>query len=244
MEDRKGRVEGYELKPAKYNVLFMRDDRGVKRFRLSLSWIKFFVFSQVLLLILAASGGYFSVSFFRDNQELSARLAVLQTELTETRSELRRLENVRQILNSFDEKEVSTALQARSNDTDSGPSNLNLEEIFQHQDKQVVAVDHIQARVGDSKIRLRFELNNLLDDRKVSGWVKISLVARDGTVVDLDVQDPDLNFEINHFKKVHTSFGFHELVPRDKLFAIRLTITNEKKQVIYSETFPLSDIIV
>jgi hypothetical protein len=237
-------VEARQLKPAKYNVLFMRDDQRVKRFRFKLGWIKFFILFQILLLILAVGGGYFSVVFFLENRDLDARLASLQQDLAETRSELKRLENVREILDSFDEKEISTALQARGNSTAPGSAGFNLEDIFSRVDKHVVAVDHIQARVDDSGIRLRFELNNLLDDRKVVGWVKISLVGRDGTVVDLDVQDDDLNFEINHFKKVRTSFDFHELVQRDELFAIRLTITNKNKQVIYSETFPLSDIIV
>lgn len=232
------------MKPAKYNVLFMRDDHRVKRFRFKLGWIKFFIIFQVLLLILAVGGSYFSVVFFLENRDLDARLTSLQQDLSETRSELKRLENVREILNSFDEKEISTALQARGNSTTSGPSGFNLEDIFSPVDKHVVAVDHLQARVDKSGIRLRFELNNLLDDRKVVGRVKISLVGRDGTVVDLDVQDDDLNFEINHFKKVRTSFDFHDLVQREELFAIRLTITNKNQQVIYSETFPLSDIIV
>ncbi len=232
------------MNPGKYNVLFMRDDRRVKRFRFSLGWVKFLILVQVLLLVLAGAGGYFSVVFFKKNRELKSEISSLRSDLRKSKTNLRRLENVRNILKSFDEGDVLTALKKGDNGTESSSSGVNLERVFKNVDKHIISVDQLQASIKESRVNLRFELNNLISDKKLEGLVSIELVGRDGMVVQLDVQDEDLYFEINHFKKVKTSFQLPEAISQKELFAIRLTITNKKDQVIYSETFPLSDILV
>jgi len=232
------------LKPAKYNVLFMRDDRQVKRFRFSLGWIKFFIVFLLFLLLVAGLGGYFSVVFFSENRKLNSEVVSLRESLEKTKSELNRLQNIRDIVESFNEQDIATALQSRNNSTESGPSRPNLAKIFKKVDKHIIAVDHIQARVRNSSIHLRFELNNLLEDRKIKGRVNIAMISESGKIVEMDVKNEDLSFEINHFKKVGVSFKVPKESMQQDLFALRLSIVNEDKELIYSETFPFSDISV
>ncbi|MGM0609940.1 MAG: hypothetical protein ACQES5_02510 [Thermodesulfobacteriota bacterium] len=232
------------MKPAKYNVLFMRDDRQVKRFRFSLGWIKFFIAFLLFLLLVAGLGGYFSFVFFSENRELNSEVVSLRESLEKTQSELKRLQNIRDIVESFNEQDIATALQSRNNSTKSDPSRPNLAKIFKKVDKHIIALDHIQARIRNSSIHLRFELNNLLEDRKVQGRVNIALVSESGKIVDMDVKNDELSFEINHFKKVGVSFKIPKASMQQDLFALRLSIVNENKELIYSETFPFSDISV
>jgi hypothetical protein len=51
-------------------------------------------------------------------------------------------------------------------------------------------------------------------------------------------------FEINHFKRIKITFNIPEFIPVTDIFGIRMKILDKEKKTIFSETYPLSHILI
>lgn len=231
---------------SKYNVLLMRDDTNVKRYRLSSFWIRLVIYSGILLIIIAAAGGYAGFRFWNENRTLVNENRDLSRDLMEARLELERLENIDQILKSNDPEDLQSLIGSVTAEIESGESQtppVNLNDIFEYVDLQQVRVDDLQAKFTNNGMRVSFHLNNLLQEGTLSGQADLQLLATDGSVVEVKLNKSQLSFQIQHFKRITTNFALPEKYGKNNLFALRLMIKNEQDQIIFSETFPLAHIL-
>lgn len=231
---------------SKYNVLLMRDDTNVKRYRLSSFWIRLVIYSGILLIIIAAGGGYAGFRFWNENRTLVNENRDLSRDLMEARLELERLENIDQILKSNDPEDLQSLIGSVTAEIESGESQtppVNLNDIFEYVDLQQVRVDDLQAKFTNNGMRVSFHLNNLLQEGTLSGQADLQLLATDGSVVEVKLNKSQLSFQIQHFKRITTNFALPEKYGKNNLFALRLMIKNEQDQIIFSETFPLAHIL-
>jgi len=227
----------------KYNVIFMRDDAPVKRWRISSWCIKLFIFIQIVLVVISILGTYMAVKFFQEKEKLHLSLMQTSKLLNDTKFKLKRLENVQKILDSYNSEQLQTLLVNQKFNTPSMPP-IDLNEIFQSVDLHLVGIENIQARYFKNKMQVQFEVNNLTSSRTVKGRVDLCLIGRDGLEVDININDKNLHFEINRFKRIKATFILPKSLPRSEIFALRLKITDKTGKLIFCETYPLAHILV
>lgn len=231
---------------SKYNVLLMRDDTNVRRYRLSPFWIRLALYSVIVLLLVAAGGGYAGFTYWKENRVLVKENRDISRELMDVRMELERLENIDQILKSNDPEELQSligSVSAEIENQEPAAPPLNLNSMFEFVDLQQVRVDDLQAKFVNNGMRVSFHLNNLIAEGTLSGQADIKLLASDGSIVDVSTNDAQLTFQIQRFKRITTNFPLPEKYGKNSLFALRLVIKNEQDQIIFSETFPLAHIL-
>ncbi len=96
----------------KYNVLFMRDDDTVKRYRLSPFWLRVLFWVVFMLAVCAGAGAWAGYTFWSENDQLKQEKIELQKALNDASVQLERLENVNKILDSYDPNELQSLLAA------------------------------------------------------------------------------------------------------------------------------------
>ncbi|MBU1003454.1 MAG: hypothetical protein KKE73_13150 [Proteobacteria bacterium] len=234
------------MSKAKYNVLMMRDNSPVKRFRMSPAWLKLALYVIILLVAVACLGGYFGMSYWRQSGGLAEELANTQRELREARIELERLQNIDKILKSNDPEE----LQALFGNVIADPGaakpmakpvpKVNLTSVFKRVDLQQVKVDNLQIKPSGANYRLTFNLNNLQTEETISGRADMELVSNEGQDWPLALNLNDMVFQIQRFKQISTTFNLPSKVILSDVFGLRLIIKDPSGKVIFSETYPLS----
>lgn len=241
------------MSKAKYNVLMMRDNTPVKRYRVAPIWLKLALYSLLLLIAAAGAGGYFGFNFWKENQALNAQIEGAERELRESRIELERLQNIDQILKSNDPEELQTlfgvpapapAPAQPSAPSPPPPPPVDLSKVFSKTDMQQVRVDNLQAKIkGDKNVQVAFNLNNLQTADTISGVATLAVVTNRGKDMLPQLNKNDLFFQIQRFKQITTSFRLPGALVRSDVFGLRLVIKNNSGQVIFSDVFPLANIL-
>lgn len=234
------------MSDSKYSVLFMRDDTDVKRYRLSPFWLRLFLFSQIFLLLCASGGMYMGLRGWWQNAELLAQKKKLEQRLVDAEVRLERLGNMEKILQSYDPKELQALLTSATNQTEveeKKQPEIDLKKIFIRVNTRQVGVENLQARVAGAKVSLSFELNNMQTAKSMAGVVDITFVKKDGTEVKLATNKDDLTFQIQRFKRIRTSFTMPDGLKMDDVFGLRLGIRDNDGKVIFTETYPLYNIL-
>jgi hypothetical protein len=234
---------------SKFNVIFMRDNSPVRRYRVSPAIIKFGAYGLVLLLVLACGGAAGGYTFWRENASLRQDKSGLERQLREANMELERLQNVDKILKSNDPEELQTLLGSMSPPTDRKakkedktpppPPAVDLKKIFDRVDSRQVSVENFTARMAGDTMNLTFSLNNLQSNEMLTGVAQVALVLVDGGLAPVSAKEADMSFSIQRFKQISTSFALPKDVAPDRLFGLRLMLKNPQGQIIFSETHPL-----
>lgn len=237
------------MSDSKFNVIFMRDNSPVRRYRVSPAIIKFGAYGLVFLLILACGGAAGGYTFWRENASLRQDKAGLERQLREANMELERLQNVDKILKSNDPEELQTLLgsmsppadrKARKEDkTPPPPPAVDLKKIFDRVDARQASVESFVAKLAGESMNLTFNLSNLLGADMLTGSAQVSLVLVDGVLIPVTVKEADMSFSIQRFKQISTSFALPKDTPPDRLFGLRLILKSPQGQTIFSETYPL-----
>lgn len=237
------------MSKAKYNVLMMRDNSPVKRFRMSPVWLKLGLYFLLLLMACAGAGGYFGVTFWQQNRQLRDEIASTQRELREVRIELERLQNIDKILKSNDPEELQAlfgnvvAEPSPERPAPPPPPKVNLSQVFKRIDLQQVKIDNMLAKFQSGKMYVSFNLNNLQTEETVTGRADLEIVTNTGKDRPLSLNRNDLVFQIQRFKQISTTFSLPPSIPVDDIFGLRLVIRKPSGQVIFSETYPLANIM-
>lgn len=232
------------MKGNKYNIILMRDDTSVKRYRLSSLWLKLTIFLFLFLIASSLTGGYLAYVFFDEKNELANKYKQDLILLEETERKLKRLQNIEKILASYNEEELRYFLTGRQDRQTEVVPSVDLDDIFGLVDSSVVSISNVQASFVRDRMRVQLEVNNMVSDQTVTGRVYLFLVRRDGMTVDLNLQDTELDFAIARFKRMDTSFELPEVMDQDSVFALRIKANDDDGNTIYSETFPLSHILI
>lgn len=226
----------------KYSVLLMRDDSKVHRFRLSPTWLRFGIYSLILLAFMAAGGGYAGYTFWQQNKKLMSEQQTLQRGILELNMKLERLQNVDKILNSNDPEELQALLGNVTIEQAPPPKpSIDLSTLLHKVDVQIVKVDNISARaVNGRSLNLQFDLNNLATDRTLAGDVSVTVLSKQGQTKPAKATNPDdLSYSINRYKKVRANLSVPESMPIDDVYALIITIDSNGKTV-FRDTVPLS----
>jgi len=237
------------MSKAKYNVLMMRDNTPVRRYRLSPVWLKIALYLLLLLVAFAGTGGYFGFDFWNRNQVLTEELSGLQRELREARIELERLQNIDKILRSNEAEQMQSLSGTRSEPakTKAPPAPLSppldLSKLLGRIDLQHVRVDNFQAKNGGRNLQIVFNLNNLQTVDTISGEATMAVVTNAGKEQLPQLNKNDLVFQIQRFKQITTSFQLPGSLRTNDVYGLRLVIKNTSGQVIFSDVFPLANIL-
>ncbi|MEW5772780.1 MAG: hypothetical protein AB1916_04580 [Thermodesulfobacteriota bacterium] len=239
------------MSDSKFNVIFMRDNSPVRRYRVSPAIIKFAAYGLVLLVLLACGGVAAGYNFWRDNAALRQDKNSLERQLREANMELERLQNVDKILKSNDPEELQTLLGSmsppseRKGKKEEGkpsaptPPPVDLKKLFDRVDTRQASVENFTARLNGDNMILSFSLNNLLGSEMLTGAAQVSLILVDGALVPVTVKEADMTFQIQRFKQITTTFALPKDVASDRLFGLRLMLKNPQGQTIFSETLPI-----
>ena len=234
----------------KYNILFMRDDKPVRRFRMNPSWLKSLLIFFLLVAVLASITSYTSYTLWTENKELKKKLTQVEQTLTHNQAKLQRLENMELLLQQENASTplptlhaVSKANEEKKAETDF--PGTNLQKLFNHVSTGQIGLNNVQARIKDKVLKLAFDINNLTSDHVLSGDISLELIDTWGKVVDVTDSIRDHTFEIQKFKSVNYVLQLPESIAEQELFAFRLTLKNQENDIIYlRETFVLSHILV
>lgn len=232
------------MSKTKYNVLFMRDDDTVKRYRLSPFWLKLFLWVFLLMIACAGIGVWSGYTFWKGNRELRKDKIALQQNLNEASVQLERLQNVNKILDSYDPNELQSILTAVPVEEKKVEPviAINLSDILSYKNLMRAGVENIKLRQSGKGLALSFDLNNLQTSSSLSGLARIKLILNDGKAVKIKENKNDLSFQIQRFKVVRTRFTFPEGIHLKNVYGIRLMIETSDNELIFSEVYPLSRI--
>ncbi|MFP4454733.1 MAG: hypothetical protein ACLFN6_02805 [Desulfonatronovibrio sp.] len=163
----------------------------------------------------------------------------------EMQRELKRLRNVEQTFESYNEEELRSFLSAQRREEIDLPDNeVELDDIFSPVDQNIVGVANVQASLTQDKMRVQLEVNNMEGEGTVSGRIYLFLIQNDGTMIELDLEDDDLYYSIARFKRVDITFDLPGGVDQESLFALRVSARDDNQELIYSQTYPLSKILL
>ncbi|EFI33975.1 hypothetical protein Dthio_PD1314 [Desulfonatronospira thiodismutans ASO3-1] len=227
----------------KYSVILMRDDTSVRKFRIRPFWIKFFIALFFLAVTAAALGGYFTITFYQEKRHVREDLQVVSKNLEQTAEELEKKRNIQKIFETYESQDLHSFLTVNDTRRNIVPP-VDLVEVFEYKDRGIVGVDNVQAGFNGDRMRVRLDVNNMAEGETISGRIFLHLVRRDGQQVDLDLDHDDLDYAISRFKNVDVTFELPEELSPESIFALRVKARDDDRRLLYSETFPLSQIQV
>ncbi|WP_432738178.1 hypothetical protein [Maridesulfovibrio sp. FT414] len=230
----------------KYNVLFMRDDDTVKRYRLSPFWLRMLFWFVVLLAACAGSGAWAGYTFWTQNVHLKQEKMDLQKRLSDASVQLERLENVNKILDSYDPNDIQSMLAAvpvEEKKVEAGEPGVDLKKLLAFKNLMRAGVENVKLRKTGRSMTLSFDLNNLQTSTALSGEAFVELIENSGRGLAIKSNPEDMEFHIQRFKVVRTRFSLPAGLEPEELYGIRLFISTKQDELIFSEVYPLSRIL-
>jgi hypothetical protein len=228
----------------KYNVLLMRDNSTVLRFRMSSAWLKLGLAGAGLLLLLGLGGAYIGVRYYAESLIIKRERMALLERIGEMEEQIHRLENVESILSAVEKEDLRfltpTVNLSRPSQT-SLP--LDLKELFSRIDLNILSVDNVQAKFLEEGMRVSYDLNSLQSSGTVAGTAWFALLNRAGIMIEVTDSGQESLFEISRFKPVKSIMALPQDLDREDIFALRMRITDTEGRVIFSETYPLAHIL-
>jgi hypothetical protein len=230
-------------KDDKLNLIIMRDDSRVRRYRIRVSWFKFFLYAQIVLILVAGLGAYGGFTYWVKKLELVQANSALREDISEMQIHLERLQNIENILRTSDPAEIQALFSSMTREKQAlAQQAVDLQEIFVAKDLQIAGVSNLQIQRAGGGLRLRFELNNLGGGTLV-GMMSVYYVVRDATLIQAQGEKGEFSFEIQRFRKVNSMLQLPPGVTLENIFALRLEIKNNKGESIFIQTYPLEDIL-
>ncbi|WP_321401988.1 hypothetical protein [Maridesulfovibrio sp.] len=229
----------------KYNVLFMRDDDTVKRYRLSPFWLKVLLWVVVLLAVCAGGGAWAGYTFWSQNSRLKQEKIELQKSLNDASVQLERLENVNKILDSYDPNELQSLLATvpvEEKKVETVPV-IDLNKLLFYKNQMRAGVENVKLRKSGSSLALSFDLNNLQTSSALGGLATIQLIENNGQVIEIRANRNDMSFHIQRFKVVRTRLALPPAMDVKDIYGVRLMITTNNGELIFSEVYPLSRVL-
>jgi len=231
-------------KDDKLNLIIMRDDSRVRRYRVRVSWFRFFLYAQIVLILAAGLGAYGGFTYWIKKLELIQANAALRENISEMQIHLERLQNIEKILKTNDPEEIQALFRLGTREKHAlAQQTVDLQEVFVAKDLQMIRVSNLQLRRAGDGLRLNFELNNLVKGT-LAGTTSVYYVVRDATVIQAQGEENELSFEIQRFRKVNSMLQLPSGIILEDIFALRLVIANNEGKSIFIQTYPLVNILV
>jgi hypothetical protein len=242
----------------KYNVLLLRDDKPVRRFRVNTFWLKLLLWIFLLLLVAAVAGVYFSISFWARFDSLELRSAQLEKLLLEKDVKLERLSSMSEIFRRYEEinaaggllentkkepkKETAQRENAPAREAESRPA-LDLSKLFSSVDLKRVSLKNISLKPLDNKL-FKLSLDIASEDGKpLQVSMGLSAITKDAKEFTVEAKAEELAFPIGKSKPVLANIGLPEAIDLGQVFGVKLMIVAEDGKTLFSEIYPLTNIL-
>ncbi len=244
----------------KVDVLILRDDAGVRRFRLPGFAARLLWIVPLLLLVLLAAAVALAYHLRQDNQAMAGRVQSMRTELDAAGEGLLRLENVERVLRSRDVTELETLIGSYNVDNpgwwkhreerqnakeqpekpEKEASRPDLGKLLARVDLNQAGVDNLRARIENRKLQLNFDLSNVTPQTGLVGRVEVGLVGNDASLTPLRAEKDELSFQIQRFKQIAASLPLPQKFEAKDVYGLRLVIVDPSGKAIFSQIFPLA----
>ncbi|KUJ95245.1 MAG: Uncharacterized protein XD41_1738 [Desulfonauticus sp. 38_4375] len=225
-----------------YNIIVLRDDKSITTFRVKKWHINSVVTVLVIVFLYFFISPYFLLNISEKNKKNLKALEECTFSLSQSQFELKRLNNVKKILDKYDENYLQEIIAGISENKEK--KSIDLKNVFEMIDLNIVKIDNVQCIKRKGNYVLIFELNNLEAEKESRGEVLIDAISRNGEVYSLSIRDEDLKFVIVRFKRVEVSFSLPAYLKEEDLFAFRLTVREENQKVVFRETYLLDSILI
>jgi len=155
-----------------------------------------------------------------------------------------RLENIEQILQSNDPEELQALFSAMSVAASAElPPPIDLSAILQTIDTDMLQVSDLELhKATGGNLRLSLKLDNKTAKGPIRGSIMLSFITKEGKVVLIDVNDKDMIFSINRFKRIVTTFAVPETLLMSEAYALQVSISNNKTTLL-QRIYPVEDIL-
>ena len=225
----------------KLNLIFMRDDSRVRRYRLRVVWIKGFLFIQILLVAAALCGTSAGIYYWQQYDALAIANDELREQLSEQAAHGERLRNIQEILKTSEPQEIQALFNTVTKQRQSLPQAINLQDIFVAKDLERAGVTNIQLQETEDNLRITFDLNNLAEET-LSGTIRVFFITQQATVIEAQGGKSELRLEIQGFKRVDSRLRLPDGLELEMIFAIRLVIQDQDAQEVFIQTYPVANI--
>jgi len=246
----------------KVDILILRDEAGVRRFRLP-GWLPrlLWLIPLVLLLLLGAAVAV-AYHLRQDNIELAGRAQAMRGEIDAAGEGLMRLENIEKILRARDLTELETLIgsynadnpgwwkPARTEERKDGGKDqekpereaprADLSKLLSRIDLNQAGVDNLRARIENRRVLLNFDLSNVTPQTGLVGRVEVGLIGNDAMLTPLKAEKDELSFQIQRFKQIAASLPLPAKADAKELYGLRLVIVDPSGKPIFSQIYPLS----
>ncbi|WP_154653462.1 hypothetical protein [Halodesulfovibrio aestuarii] len=228
----------------KYSVLIMRDDTNVRRYRVSSSSLRMLLVVLFCVVLVAACGIFTSFSLWEKNTALMNERHGVQKELRDLKVYVERLENIEQILQSNDPEELQALFSSMSVSASTElPPPIDLSSILKIVDTNLVEVSNLKLqKATGGNLRLSLKLDNKNAKGTIRGTITLSFISREGKVVVIDANDKDMDFSINRFKRIVTTFAVPEAMLFSEVYALQLTISKNKTTLL-QRIYPIKELM-
>ncbi|WP_066851933.1 hypothetical protein [Halodesulfovibrio spirochaetisodalis] len=228
----------------KYSVLIMRDDTNVRRYRVSPSSLRMLLIVLSCVVLVAVCGIFTSASLWKKNTALMNERHGIQKELRDLKVYVERLENIEQILQSNDPEELQALFSSMSVAASTElPPPIDLSSMLQSIDTDMVEVSNLKLqKATGGNLRLSLKLDNKNAKGNIRGSILLSFITKNGKVVVVDANKKDMDFSINRFKRIVTTFTVPESILLNEAYALQLSITN-KKTTLLQRIYPMKELL-
>lgn len=228
-------------KDDKLNLIIMRDDSRVRRYRVRIAWFKAFFYIQTILIVAAVAGGYFGIRYWGQHLELELVNKTLREQISDQSFQLERLKNIQNILDTSDE-EIQSLFSTVAQERKDLPRFINLQDIFSAKDLRKAGVANLQLTKAGDELKVDFKLNNL-SEGTLSGSINIYFITQEASVLEALDQDNELRFEIQRFRRVSSLLIIPPGMVFDSIFAIRLVILDNNEEELFIQTYPIATVL-
>jgi len=243
---------------AKYNVIFLRDDQPVRRYRLDPVWIKFFLWTFFILLAAAIGGVYFSVSFWAQYEDLQQRRVQLEKLAQEKDVKLERLMSMSKVLREYDELGTQVALSAEEKGRiakkeailretparEPEPKALvDLAKLFASVNLKVVNLKNISLKPLDNKaFKLALDIGGE-DGKPLTGQLGLSAITKDAKEFSIEAKEEELALQLPKPKLMAVNMTLPESLDIGQVFGLKITVAGPDGKTLFSQIYPLTQIM-
>lgn len=236
------------MSPKSYNIILMRDDAHVRRFRLKAIWFKVSAYLAVCILLAAAFSIWAALTLWSGNKALRKDIDALQETAHENAVELQRLQNMELMLKKVadplgEHTVLETLTQGVAPEAPGSPSDVDLNAMLAEKNTGRAKVEKVSLRQGQHHWTLSFELSNPDKDNALEGLYLIQVVATNGTHHNVTLDKEQVHFRIQRFKKIEMEFSLPPSLQQEDIFGVRLVIDELGGATVFSKAWQLSSIL-
>jgi len=240
------------------DILVLRDEAGVGRYRLPTWLARLLVLAPVGILLLLGAAVAVTYHLHRDNTALTERTKALRQELDAAGERLVRLENLEMVLRAKDLTELETLLGSYNPDNPGwwkprgedrkepaaaaqaeGRDRPDLSKLLARVDANQAGVDNLKLKFDNKKLNIAFDLSNVTPQTGLVGRVEIGLVGNDGSFWPLKGEKDELSFQIQRFKQISANLALPAKVEARDVYGLRLVIMDPAGKAVFAQVYPV-----